>query len=142
VIGWLDGSAQASNMKLAAWATKHGVPKGTLAQYVTSNLEKRQKLGVSPGNAALLSKDHRQLVVDVIRRADRANQPKSLSEVVDVIKELAPGIGRKSARNTYDNTIKGEHSGKITGPVKAQRPRKNCWLLRTSTLTWRCRQLG
>ena len=59
-------------------------------------------------------------MVDVIRRADQANQPKSLAQVVDVIQELQPALGRKAARDTYDKTIRGKHKGEIPGCVKAQ----------------------
>jgi len=120
VTGWLDGTAQEEKMSMATWAQKHGVPKGTLSEYVTKNEAKRKKIGTGPGKPPLLDAASRQLVADVVRRADRANKPKSMGEVVDVIQELAPGIDRKAARNAYYSTIKPEQVGKLTGCVKSQ----------------------
>jgi hypothetical protein len=87
---------------------------------VTKNEAKRKKIGTGPGKPPLLDAASRQLVADVVRRADRANHPKSMGEVVDTIQELAPGIDRKAARNAYYSTIKPEQVGKLTGCVKSQ----------------------
>ena len=65
VSGWLDGTAKQEGCSLGhgAWAMhmQHGVPKGTLSQYVTSNMGTRKQLGVAPGLPAHLSDDQRQL---------------------------------------------------------------------------------
>jgi hypothetical protein len=119
VEGWLNGDALKIGFSLADWADIHGIPKGTLAPYVTKNLKKRKKIGGTAGRPRLLSKQQESLVVDVVRRHDRANKGKSVAEVVDLVQEVG-GVDRLQARNAYNRTISRVHKSELTGAIKAQ----------------------
>jgi hypothetical protein len=90
VKGWLDGSARKEGYTMQQWCVKHStedieLKKGTFSQYVMKNKSKRLKLledgGAAVGNAPTLDQQESQLLVDVIRRSDRGNEPKSMPEV-------------------------------------------------------------
>jgi hypothetical protein len=95
------------------------VPFGTLSGKVTSNEAARSISERGLGAPTLLQPEQQQVVVDCVRRADRANNGKSMPEVIDLIQELH-GLERKQARDTYANSIKPSHRDKLTNIVKAQ----------------------
>jgi len=68
----------------------------------------------------LVSAEKQQVLVDVIRRSDRGNTPKTFPEIIDTIQDLEP-VSRKQARDAYDRTIKPTHKKVLTGIIKAQR---------------------
>ena len=118
---WLDGAPQKRGLTLGDWAAECGIPKGTLAPYVTLNTAKRKKIGNTAGRPSLLDPKQQAFVSDVVRRCDRANEPRSVPQVVDLLQDLG-GLDRKQARNCWDRTIhpKEQAAQRITGVVTAQ----------------------
>lgn len=60
-------------------------------------------------------------VIDVIRRADRANKGKTPEELYSIIQELELGLTRHQAADHYRKTLKPSNKDLITGAVKAQK---------------------
>ena len=94
--------------------------QGTIRNYCHPEKDKRHKLGGHIGRRRLLDSGTAQVLVDTIRRHDRANQGKGLPEIIGTIQEIKPELDRKQARNTYDKTVKKDHKKELTGIVKAQ----------------------
>ena len=91
------------------------------APYVTSNTAKRKKIGNTAGRPSLLDPKQQAFVSDVVRRCDRANEPRSVPQVVDLLQDLG-GLDRKQARDCWERTIhpKEQAAQRITGVVTAQ----------------------
>ena len=126
VKGWLGGSAHGISME--KWCMKHStehitLKKGTFSQYVSPNESKRLKLvedgGNAVGNPPTLDQEDSQLLVDVIRRSDRGNEPKSMPQIMGVIQELKPTLNIKATRNAFA-TVQKKHKAELTGKIKAQ----------------------
>ena len=67
-----------------------------------------------------LDYDTAEFVCDNIRRADRANKPKSMAQIIDLILEMRPELSRKQAYDAYNSNVKGRFSDLLTGIVVAQ----------------------
>ena len=105
---------------LKSYAATHGIPAGTLANYVTSTEENRRAVGMRHGAKPLCSQEEQSFVVDCIRRANRANDGKSNQQVIDIVQELKPELSRDQAKYHVRQTLRPNHKKLLSGIVKAQ----------------------
>ena len=91
--------------------------------YARNDKEMRTAIGSKGGKPRIMSADNEQLVVDVVRRADRGNDGKSLREIHDTMQQLQP-ITEQQARDAFRRTIRtahvNTHKKELMGVVKAQ----------------------
>ena len=104
---------------MAEFAELVGIPKGTLAPYVTSNTGKARALGGSVGQRPHLTEKESRFVADNIRRADRANDGLSKQKCVDLVQEVKPELRRSQCEQALA-TVRACHRAELTGIVKAQ----------------------
>ena len=88
-----------------------------MAKYAHPDPELRTPLGCNVGKKKLMAFEKQQVLVDVIRRADRGNTPKTFAEIIDTMQELEP-ISRKQARDVYDRTIKPANIKQVCGQTR------------------------
>ena len=78
------------------------IPIATFSKYVTE----KSTLGVAMGRKILISKENSDLVIDVVRRADRGNSGMGRLKIAEVITELQPGArGARRTRSHSRSTI-------------------------------------
>ena len=90
-----------------------GIPKGTLAPYVTT-LGKRRVIGAQVGKKTLLPKDDSRVLVDTMRRYDRGNDGLSRAQILDVLQELSPSLTRDQACSSL-RTVRRNNSAPADG---------------------------
>lgn len=88
----LEGGPRPSMTK---FAVKRGIPQKTFWRYACDVKSKRLKVGDRRGVKPLLSKDQQQVVVDCIRRYDRANRGLGRDEILERICVLKPNLKQK-----------------------------------------------
>jgi len=105
-----------NKISLTQYATHVGIPPSTLSKHVSGKIA----LGAKPGAKPAISEEQQEVLVDVLIRADRANDPKNMKELVDIVQVLNPDLSREAASQCYRRTIRPAHSGRVTGLVTAQ----------------------
>lgn len=99
---------------MTQFANVCGIPPETFRKYACTDKGKRRTLGASLGRPALVSSEQSQFVADVIRRADRANDGKTVGETIQIVQDLVPKLSRKQASNSLKRTIRRHHKDVLT----------------------------
>ena len=81
---------QKDRVSMTWFATQRQIPLTVLQTHVTSNDEKRIKVGDGPGKKPLISEDIQRVVVDCLVRRDRGNQGLGVTGSLDLLEEVAP----------------------------------------------------
>ena len=81
---------QKDRVSMTWFATQRQIPLTVLQTHVTSNDEKRIKVGDGPGKKTLISEDIQRVVVDCLVRRDRGNQGLGVTGSLDLLEEVAP----------------------------------------------------
>ena len=106
-------------MPLTRYAEMVEIHYQTLSDYCCKDLTKRKQLGKSVGSQPIFTADEQQFAVDVVRHHDRGNDGLNKRQCVDVLHELKPTIKRASVAQTFDRTVRKNHTAVLTGIVKA-----------------------
>ena len=109
-----------SGMSMSVFAKAVGIPRNTLFKYARHPIEKRLLLGSHVGRKRLISEQDEQVIVDVAKRADRANEGKSAADLADDLLEMNPHLSKKQVVNAMTRTIRPQRKDDLTGIIKAQ----------------------
>ena len=66
------------DLSVREWSKLCGVPRSTLGDYISG----KKQFGAKPGRNSLVDDDTAQVLVQTIRRMDRANKPMGISAIV------------------------------------------------------------
>ena len=113
------GDPEPRKPSLGEFAALVEIPKGTLANYVTSTQGMARSLGASSGQQPHLSNDDRLFVAENLRRADRGNDGMTKQKAMDIVQDIKPTLSRSQAENAL-RSVRHEHAPDLTGIVKAQ----------------------
>jgi hypothetical protein len=86
-----------------------GFSYNTMMKYVGGNSETRHTLGCVVGTQCFMkSKDHKFLI-DAMARKDRADEGLTMSESIDLVKEVLSHLSRIQAQRSFVRTVQGNH---------------------------------
>ena len=102
-------------MKFEQFAKAVGIDKKVMERRMKGSVA----MGASAGPKPKLSKEKQQVVVDTMRRYDRANNGQSAAKAASLIQELNPKLTRKQATNGFAY-IRKQNKDVLTGDVLAQ----------------------
>jgi hypothetical protein len=109
---------------LSQYSNVVDIPYQTLIKYVNHG----RIVGVAAGRKALITSEASSLIADCVARADRGNDGRTQSEVIDMVQETLPMLSRKQAADAWLRTAKKRH-------VDVIKPRS---LVAQATTTKRC----
>ena len=72
----------------SAVAKKFGIPRRSFANYANDDLSKRFKIGSKVGRPSLVSEEDHEFLVELIIRADRANEGLTSREIIHILVSL------------------------------------------------------
>ena len=79
-----------------------GIPQPTFSKYCAE----KSTLGVGVGRKILISQENSDLIIDVVRRADRGNNGMGGCKIAEVITKLQPDLTTRQARLSFDRTVR------------------------------------
>jgi hypothetical protein len=106
----LDGNGEV--VSLSAFCNIVQIPYNTFKFYVCADEKKRRVVGSQMGRRPLINKETSVFIVDILARADGANEGKTPSEMLDHVVELNPSLSRKQASMAMYRTILPKYSAK------------------------------
>ena len=107
-------------VSMTRFAAQRQIPLTVLQTHVTSNDEKRIKVGDGPGKKPLISDDIQKVIVDCLVRRDRGNQGLDVTGSLDLLEEVAPHLTRKKLESSWRRTVRPKYSERLTKPTAAQ----------------------
>jgi hypothetical protein len=90
---------------LSQYSNVVDIPYQTLIKYVNHG----RIVGVAAGRKALITSEASSLIADCVARADRGNDGRTQSEVIDMVQETLPMLSRKQAADAWLRTAKKRH---------------------------------
>ena len=102
------------------FATQRQIPLTVLQTHVTSNEEKRIKVGDARDKKPLISADTQKVSVDCLVRRDRGNQGLNVTGSLDLLEEVAPHLTRKKLESSWRRTVRPKYYKRLTKPTAAQ----------------------
>ena len=102
-------------MKFEQFAKAVGIDKKVIERRMNGSVA----MDASTGPKPLLAKGKQQVVVDTMRRYDRANNGQSAARAASLVQELNPNLTRKQAVNAFAH-LRKRNKDVLTGDVKAQ----------------------
>jgi len=110
-------------MLLRTFANVVGISKSNLSRRTAKHTGESGRgpdlTGAGQGRKPLVSKKQQQLIVDVVRRHDRGNEPLTPRAVVNLVTQLVP-ISNVQAADHVRRTMRPNHRDEITNLVKPQ----------------------
>ena len=107
-------------MSLRRFADTKKVPYQTFQKNTTENEAKRVKVGDGPGRKPLMSRSEQEVIVDVLRLKDRANDGVTVGGAVDILETMRPDLTRAQLDQCLRRTVRRGHAKCLTNPVAAQ----------------------
>ena len=110
-----EGGTFKDGMKLKEFAKAVGIDRNVL----TRRMKGAVAMDASTGPTPLLNKEKEVVIVDTMRRYDRANNGQDAAKGASLVQELNPKLTRKQSVNVFSR-IRKKNKNVLTGDVKAQ----------------------